>query len=123
MKILHSALLAAAAFAGISANAAADPAQPYLVTTRLGVSSITLFCGPTNLLGCHYLILTSLCHEKMLDGGTKERICSYKEAVPPFALRPGEKKSVGKLPADFVYAMKSGSKPTFDEVLRSPAPH
>jgi hypothetical protein len=121
MRILSPVLLAAAAFA--SANAVADPIQPYLVVTRLGVSTTTFSCGLTNLFGCHYLILTSLCQEKMLDSRTKERTCSYKEAVPPFALLPGEKKTVGNLPADFVFASKGGSTPTVGEVLRAPTAH
>jgi hypothetical protein len=120
MKILYAALLATA-FAGT--EAAAEPSQPYQVITRLGVSTTTFSCGARNLLGCHYLILSSLCQEKMLDSRTKERSCSYKEAVPPFALLPGEKKTVENLPADYVYATKGGSTPTFDEVIRSPGAH
>jgi hypothetical protein len=121
LKILYATLLAAAAFA--SANAVADSIQPHLVVTRLGVSTTTFSCGGVRPGGCHYLILTSLCQEKMLDERTKERSCSYKEAVPPFVLLPGEKKTVANLPADFLYTVKTGATPTVDEVLQSPTPH
>jgi hypothetical protein len=120
--ILHSALLAGGLLAAAGAWAA-EPSQPYQVVTRLGVSTTTFGCGEGNLGICHYLILKSLCQEKMLDTRTKERTCSYTEAVPPFRLLPGEKKTVGNLPADYLYTMKMNATPTVDEVLKSPSPH
>jgi hypothetical protein len=121
MKILYSTLLTAAVLA--SASAAAEPAPAGVTITRLGVSTTTFSCGAGNTGGCHYLILTSLCQEQMLDSSTKERTCKYKEAVPPFTLMPGEKKTVGNLPSDYLYRMKTGTAPTVDDVLKSPMSH
>jgi hypothetical protein len=121
-SFLHSALLAGGLLAAAGAWAA-EAAQPYQVVTRLGVSTTTFGCGEGNLGICHYLILKSLCQEKMLDTRIKERTCSYMEAVPPFRLLPGEKKTVGNLPADYLYTMKMNATPTVDEVLKSPSPH
>jgi hypothetical protein len=120
-KTVHSTVLAAAVFAG--AGALAAPPQPYVVVTRLGVSTTTFGCGAGNQGVCHYLVLKSLCRDKMLNDLTKERTCSYTEAVPPFKLLPGEKKTVGDLPADYLYTMKMNARPTVDEVLKSPSPH
>ena len=120
-KLIHSTLLASAVFAG--AGALAAPPQPYVIVTRLGVSTTTFGCGPGNVGVCHYLILKSLCQDKMLDKRTKERTCSYIPAVPPFKLLPGEKRTVGDLPADYLYTMKMNATPTVDEVLKSPSPH
>lgn len=120
-KPLHSTMLAVAVLA--SAGALAAPPQPWVVVTRLGVSTTTFGCGIGNAGVCHYLILKSLCQEKMLDARTKERTCSYTEAVPPFKLLPGEKKTVADLPADYLYTMKMNATPTVDEVLKSPSPH
>jgi hypothetical protein len=129
-NISHSMLLGAAALAAFCATfcatagaAGADVPQPYQVITRMGVSTTTFGCGAGNAFACHYLILKSLCQERMLDDRTKERTCHYTEAVPPFKLLPGEKKTVGNLPADFLYAMKPNAAPSVDEVLKSPAPH
>jgi predicted small secreted protein len=125
-NISHSMLLAAAALAACCATASAagaDVPQPYQVITRMGVSTTTFGCGAGNAVACHYLILKSLCQERMLDDRTKERTCHYTEAAPPFKLLPGEKKTVGNLPADFLYAMKPNATPSVDEVLKSPAPH
>jgi hypothetical protein len=122
--ILASALLAGGLLvAAVAVAGAAESAQPYQVVTRLGVSTTTFGCGEGNLGICHYLILKSLCQEKMLDTRTKERTCNYMEAVPPFRLLPGEKKTVGNLPADYLYTMKMNATPTVDEVLKSPSPH
>lgn len=118
--MLAGGLLIAAAAAGAEA---APAAQPYQVITRMGVSTTTFGCGEGNMGVCHYLILKSLCQEKMLDNRTKERTCNYLEAVPPFRLAPGEKKTVGNLPADYLYTMKMNATPTVDEVLKSPSPH
>ena len=120
-KLIHSTLLAAAVLA--SAGALAARPQPYVIVTRLGVSTTTFGCGVGNVGVCHYLILKSLCQDRMLDDRTKERTCSYIEAVPPFKLLPGEKKTVGDLPADYLYTMKMNATPTVDEVLKSPSPH
>lgn len=120
-KLIHSTLLACALYAG--AGALAAPPKPYVIVTRLGVSTTTFACGAGNLGVCHYLILKSLCQDKMLDERTKERTCSYIEAVPPFKLLPGEKRTVGDLPADYLYTMKMNATPTVDEVLKSPSPH
>jgi hypothetical protein len=129
-NISHSMLLGTAALAAFCASfcataraAGADVPQPYQVITRMGVSTTTFFCSAGNTSACHYLILKSLCQERMLDDRTKERTCHYTEAAPPFKLLPGEKKTVGNLPADFLYAMKPNATPSVDEVLKSPAPH
>lgn len=120
-KLIHSTLLASVMCAG--AGVLAAPPQPYVIVTRLGVSTTTFGCGAGNTGVCHYLILKSLCQDKMLDERTKERTCSYTEVVPPFKLLPGEKRTVGDLPADYLYSMKMNATPTVDEVLKSPSPH
>jgi len=120
-KLIYSTLLASAMF--VSAGVLAAPPQPYVIVTRLGVSTTTFGCGAGNIGVCHYLILRSLCQDKMLDERTKERTCSYTEVVPPFKLLPGEKRTVVDLPADYLYTMKMNATPTVDEVLKSPSPH
>jgi len=120
-KLIHTTLLACAMFA--SAGVLAAPPQPYVIVTRMGVSTTIFGCGVGNVGVCHYLILKSLCLDKMLDERIKERTCSYTEAVPPFKLLPGEKRTVGDLPADYLYTMKMNATPTVDEVLKSPSPH
>jgi hypothetical protein len=124
-NILHSALLAGGvlATAGALATEASAGARPYQIVTRLGVSTTTFGCGEGNIGTCHYLVLKSLCQEKMLDSRVKERTCNYMEAVPPFRLLPGEKRTVANLPADYLYSMKMNATPTVDEVLKAPSPH
>jgi hypothetical protein len=110
-------------FACTHPGASCATTAPLTTVTRLGTSSMDVSC--TFALGgaCHYLILTSLCQEKFLPDGTKERTCRYDQAVPPFRLRSGERKTVTSLPADFLYTMKIGSAPTMDECIRAPLPH
>ncbi|MFB9287394.1 hypothetical protein ACFFTM_03400 [Pseudoduganella plicata] len=91
--------------------------------TRLGTSIMDVSCTVAAGGRCHYLFVTSLCQEKLLRDGTKERTCRYDQAVPPFQLRSGERKTVGGLPADFLYTMKFGAAPTMDECIRAPIPH
>lgn len=115
------ALLAALLACG-GASAAPEGADflPQLVTTRLGVTNATFSCNAGNAGDCHYLLLYSLCQEKFLDDGQKERSCRYKEATPRFQLAPGEHKTVTALVSDFLYATKVGSAPTVEECVRAP---
>lgn len=113
------ALLASAAML-CSGPASADAPALATTTTRLGNVATTFACG--GMGSCHYLLLNSLCQEKMLDGATKERSCRYTEAAR-FKLLPGEKKTVANLPADYLFKMKANEDPTVQDVLNSPAPH
>jgi hypothetical protein len=119
MKNRLSVLLAACA---LLAGGAASADAPLLATTttRLGNATTTFSCA--GLGRCHYLLLNSLCQEKMLDSGVKERFCRYSEAAR-FTLVPGQNKTVANLPADFLYAMKMNEDPSAQEVLNAPVPH
>ena len=122
MRFLIAALLAAAV---LPAGAAARPAafQPIETVTRLGTSTMQVSCGARSTQACHYLVLKSLCQERLTDDGGKEKTCRYMEAVPPFRLAPGERKTVAKLPSDFIYTMKPGMAPTAAETLAAPIAH
>jgi hypothetical protein len=104
------------------ALSASEPTISVMRITRLGMSSFTVTCG-LNLGMCNYLILTSVCQEKPVDDGVKERTCRYSAPVPGFRLFPGASRTVTKLPADFQYAMKPNAMPTPEEVVNSPMPH
>ena len=129
LRLLIAALLAAATLpasaATLPASAAARPNafQPIETVTRLGTSTMQVSCGARSTQPCHYLILKSLCQERLTNDGGKEKTCRYMEAVPPFRLAPGESKTVAKLPSDFIYTMKSGMAPTAAECLQSPVAH
>ncbi|CAH0292508.1 hypothetical protein SRABI118_04120 [Massilia sp. Bi118] len=103
-----------------SSLACAEPAALATTTTRLGISATTFSCSGTG--SCHYLLLNSLCQERMLDGATKERSCRYTEAAR-FRLLPGQKKTVANLPADYLYGMKMNGDPSAQDVLNAPVPH
>ena len=118
-QAIAAAMLASAA----TTSWAAPAAQPFSVTTRLGMSTTTFSCETAAKAACHYLILNSLCQEKLVAGGAKERSCQYTQAVPPFQIKAGERKTVANLPADYVYTMKLGADPAPQDVLRSPVPH
>ncbi|WP_146171858.1 hypothetical protein [Pseudoduganella armeniaca] len=105
------------------ATAAAGTPALMTTVTQLGKSTVELSCAAASSASCHYLFLSSLCQERFLANGVKERACRYMEATPPFQIRPGERKTVTDLPADFIYTMKLGAAPTADECLRSPIPH
>jgi len=123
LKKLFSALLAASALlSGACAGADPIPASPYMTVTRLGMATTELHCVAGIGASCHYRLLTSLCQEKMLDNGTKERSCRYMEPVPAFTLKPGEKRTISNLPSDFLSMMKPDATPTYDEVVRSAPP-
>ena len=109
------------ACAHLSASCATN--APVTSVTRLGTAIIDVSCTVAVGGTCHYLFVTSLCQEKILPDGTKERTCRYDQAVPPFQLRSGEKKTIAGLPADFLYTMKFGTAPTMDECIRAPVPH
>jgi hypothetical protein len=112
-----SAVLAAAAMLA-SGLASADAPALATTTTRLGNATTTFSCG--GMGSCHYLLLNSLCQEKMLDSATKERSCRYTEAAR-FTLLPGQKKTVANLPADYLSKMKPNQDPTPQEVLDASA--
>jgi len=122
MKFLLAALLAAMTQSASAGTRAADGALSHTVS-RLGSSTMTLSCGAGSPVACHYLILKSLCQERFLDDGAKERSCSYMEAVPAFHIQSGESKTVANLPSDFIYTMKPGRAPTVSECLAAPIPH
>jgi hypothetical protein len=119
MKTCFSALMAACAMLTGSLAYADAPALA-TTTTRLGNASTTFSCR--GMSTCHYLLLNSLCQEKMLDSATKERSCRYTEAAR-FTLLPGQKKTVSNLPGDFLYKMKPNEDPSAQEVLNAPVPH
>jgi hypothetical protein len=85
----------------------------------MGKSMIQFACG-SHGPNCHYLILTSLCSEKMDKGGNKTRTCEYSTAVPPFELKPGETKSVTGLPSDAIYQQTVGKPPTVSDCINNP---
>ncbi len=96
--------------------ACADAPALATTTTRFGNATTTFSCAGTGT--CHYLLLNSLCQEKMLDNATKERVCRYTEAAR-FTLLPGQKKTVANLPADYLVKMKPNEDPSTDEVINS----
>ena len=106
---------------GAGAPAASEPAIAYTSVTRLGVSTTTFSCG-RNLGICNYLVLTSLCQDKLLDNGVKEKTCRYTLPVPPFRLLPGQRTTVSNLPSDLLYTMKVNAAPTPADVVNSPVP-
>lgn len=120
-------LLLGVAFAALSALAnvsmAAVDLVPVTTVTHLGRATTTFSCGQGSSGGCNYLILVSLCKESLLADGTKERRCTYSQAAPSFQLKAGETKTISNLPADFLYTMKVGRMPTFEECVNSPMPH
>lgn len=130
MNFRHPAAIATAVAAAcvlLAAGNAAAAAPPFtaIVTTvtQLGKSTVDLSCGSTSPAACHYLFLSSLCQERFLADGTKERTCRYAQATPPLRIGAGERKTVTDLPGDFIYTMKLGTAPTADECLRNPIPH
>jgi hypothetical protein len=116
------AVAAATCLVGAAALTASEPTISVKRITRLGVSSLTVTCG-LNLGTCNYLILTSLCQEKLVQNDVKERTCHYSAPVPGFRLSPGESKTVSKLPSDFLYGMKLNAMPTPEEVVNAPMAH
>ncbi|WEF31370.1 hypothetical protein [Pseudoduganella chitinolytica] len=124
MNVLACAAATCALLAAGTVAAAAAPLPPAVTTvTHLGKSTVDLSCGRTSAAPCHYLFLSSLCQERFLADGTKERTCRYAPATPPLQILPGERKTVTGLPGDFIYTMKLGKAPTADECLRNPIPH
>ena len=121
-RFLIAALLAAATLPA-SAAARPDAFQPVETVTRLGTSTMTVIYQARSTQSCHYLVLKSLCQERLTSDGGKEKTCRYMEAVPPFRLAPGESKTVARLPSDFIYTMKSGTAPTAAECVSAPAMH
>jgi hypothetical protein len=122
MRFLIAALLSATTLPA-GAGAPTTAFQPVYTVTRLGTSTMQVICGARSNQDCHYLILKSLCQERLTDDGGKEKTCRYMEAAPPFRLAPGEKKTVANLPSDFIYTMKSGKAPTAAETLAAPIAH
>ena len=114
--------LAAVLVGAASSAGAADTVPPVSITTRLGTSATTFSCNPGGLGECHYLILHSLCQERIVNG-QKERHCQYTQAAPRFQIGEGQTRTVANLQQDYLYTMKVGSAPTVDEVLRAPLPH
>lgn len=119
---MKTALFAAALLGAAACAGAAGPVSPVTVTTRLGTSTTTFSCSSTGLADCHYLILHSLCQERIVNGG-KERLCQYTEAAPRFQIGAGETRTVANLQQDYLYTMKIGSAPTVEDVLRAPVRH
>lgn len=119
--VFLAAVLVGAASCASSADAA-DTVAPVSITTRLCTSTTTFSCNPQGLEDCHYLILHSLCQERIADG-RKERHCLYTQAAPPFQIGAGQTRTVANLQQDFLYTMKIGSAPTVDDVLRAPLRH
>ena len=122
LRFLIAAVLAAATLPA-GAGARPDAFQPVETVTRLGTSTMTVICQARSTQSCHYLVLKSLCQERLTSDGGKEKTCRYMEAVPPFRLAPGESRTVARLPSDFIYTMKFGMPPTAAECLQSPVAH
>jgi hypothetical protein len=122
---MKAAILALAILVPIAAAdaVAADAAPSSTVVTRLGVSSTEFSCSDSAGRECHYLILHSLCNERFLAPGQKERSCTYSEAAPPFRIKSGERKKISGLAQDYLYTMKVGAAPTVQDVLREPIKH
>jgi hypothetical protein len=120
LPVLFAALAALA-----SANATADvlTVGPITTVTRFGSVTTTFSCGSNNPAACNYLILNSVCQEKLFDNGMKEKSCRYTEAVPPFQIKAGESKTIANLTADYLYTMKVGAVPSSDDCLKAPMPH
>lgn len=117
MLITMFALVADSTAADIRASAAS------ITITRIGGVTTEFLCKSSPTGVCNYLILSSLCDDKLLADGTREKTCRYSQAAPPFQLKRGEKKAVANLPADFVYTMKADAAPTPADCLNSPIPH
>ena len=122
MKAAILALAILAPFAQAQA-AAADAAPSSTVVTRLGVSSTEFSCTVSGGRECHYLILHSLCNERFIAPGQKERTCTYTEAAAPFRIKSGERRKISGLAQDYLYTMKVGVAPTVEDVLREPIKH
>jgi hypothetical protein len=114
-RSLHAAI--ACGLASLALSAAAAPVAT--TTTVMGKSMSQFTCGARGP-SCHYLILTSLCSDKMDKDGTKIRTCEYSMAVPPFELKPGETKTVTGLPSDAIYKQTVGKPPTVTDCMNDP---
>lgn len=126
MKKIFPTVFFAAVASLASANSIADSTaiRPVMMTvTRLGSVTTTFSCGAMSTGACNYLILNTLCQEKMLGNGMKEKTCRYTEAVPAFQIKQGESKSIANLPADYLYSMKVGAVPTIEDCMKAPIPH
>lgn len=121
--ILPASFAAFSALANMGIAAVDSQAQSMTTVTRAGTATTIFSCGRESSQACHYLILSSLCQEKLLADGIKERTCSYSKAVPSFQLQAGEMKTITNLPADFLYTMKLGRIPTFQDCITAPIPH
>jgi len=111
-------------FTHASASCATDsPVSTLTTVTQFGTSTADFACKNSISDACQFLIVNSLCEDKVLANGTKERTCRYTEAVPPFSIKSGEKRTVPNLPGDFIYTMKIGTAPTMEECIRAPYPH
>jgi hypothetical protein len=118
--MLPKLTLHAAAACGLATLALGAGAAPVATTTTvMGKSMIQFACGARGP-SCHYLILTSLCNEKMDKDGNKTRTCEYSMAVPPFELKPGETKTVTGLPSDAIYKQTVGKPPTVSDCMNDP---
>lgn len=112
--------LHAAVACGLASFALAAGAAPVATTTTVMGKALTQFTCGRGGPSCHYLILTSLCSEKMDKDGTKTRTCEYSTAVPPFELKPGETKTVTGLPSDAIYKQTVGKPPTVSDCINNP---
>jgi hypothetical protein len=53
--------------------------------------------------------------------GNKIKTCEYSMPVAPFALKPGESKTVTDLPSDAIYKQTVGSPPTVSDCINNPS--
>jgi hypothetical protein len=113
---IHAAV--ACALASLALGASAAPVAT--TTTLVGKSTLQFTCGSATP-NCHYLILTSLCNDKMGKDGNKIRTCEYSMPVPPFELKPGESKTVTDLPSDVIYKQTVGTPPTVSDCINNPS--
>ena len=113
---IHAAV--ACGLASLALDAGAAPVAT--TSTVMGKSMLQFACG-SRAPSCHYLILTSLCNEKMGKDGNKIKTCEYSMPVPPFELKPGESKSVTDLPSDAIYKQTVGKPPTVWDCINNPS--
>jgi hypothetical protein len=71
---------------------------------------------------CYYLITQSLCDEKILSTGQKQKACHITRFLD-FKLASNEKKLVSNLASDFQYCMKPDRMPDVTTCIASPIPH
>jgi hypothetical protein len=118
-EIMKLALLPLLYLAAISAQA--DVTDRAVTVTTLAMMNSSFLCI-SSTGHCNYLITETLCNEKILPSGQKQKFCNITRSVD-FTLANGEKKLVSNLPQDFQYCMNPDIKPTVATCMNSYIPH